>query len=157
MQSIAQKAGVMTRTVDDVLRDINNIGGNSVIWAEGDMVALRAEILALRAENNRIRKAVAAEDAQIQQTLGKALGYPWFKDDQEHFPDATEDNGVFTGMHVAATIAAEAAVKLMKLRAERDALRAAVRDAELQIFVHSRSDWNSKHAAVIARAREVGK
>lgn len=79
----------MTRTVDDVLRDINNIGGNSVIWAERDMVALRAEILALRAE--------------------------------------------------------------------RDALRAAVRDAELQIFVHSRSDWNSRHAAVIARAREVGK
>ena len=40
----------------------------------------------------------------IEQLAGKALGYPWFKDDQKNFPGATEADGVCIGEHVAYTI-----------------------------------------------------
>jgi hypothetical protein len=33
---------------------------------------------------------------EIEQILGKALDYPWFKDDQENFPGSTESDGVVT-------------------------------------------------------------
>jgi hypothetical protein len=53
--------------------------------------------------------AAAKEDSEICQILGKALGYPWFKDDRKNFPEATELDGVCTGDHVAITIVEEAA------------------------------------------------
>jgi hypothetical protein len=46
---------------------------------------------------------------EVEQILGKALGYPWFKDDQENFPGATEADGVCIGEHVTESIAQEAA------------------------------------------------
>lgn len=45
----------------------------------------------------------------IEQTCGKALGYPRYCDDQANFPGATEADGVCVGDHVAASIAAELA------------------------------------------------
>jgi len=70
---------------------------------------------------------------QIQQELGKALGYPWFKDDQRNFPGADEENGVCIGEHVAETLAAEAATRLQGLehrcqRAEKILLDIASQD-----------------------------
>ncbi len=64
----------------------------------------------------RLRKALATQQAEIQQILGKALGYPWFKDDQKNFPGATEENGVCVGEHVAETLAMEAAAKITELK-----------------------------------------
>jgi hypothetical protein len=58
-----------------------------------------------------ITRALLSEH-NIQQTLGKALHYPWYKDDQESFPGATEASGVCVGDHVAETLAQEAADKL---------------------------------------------
>lgn len=58
----------------------------------------------------------------IAQTFGKALGYPWFKDDQKNFPGATENDGVCIGEHVPVTIAAEASLYINKLREENEAL-----------------------------------
>jgi hypothetical protein len=46
---------------------------------------------------------------EVEQTLGKALGYPWYKDDPDNFPDATEADGVCVGEHVPESIALEAA------------------------------------------------
>lgn len=51
---------------------------------------------------------------EVEQVLGKALGYPWFKDDQENFPGSTEKDGVCIGDHVAETILEEAAQRIMK-------------------------------------------
>lgn len=53
---------------------------------------------------------------EVDQVLGKALGYPWYKDDQENFPGATEADGVCTGEHCAETIIYEAADTIRKLR-----------------------------------------
>ncbi len=62
--------------------------------------------------------AYSKENHEIEQILGKALGYPWFKDDQKNFPDATEVDGVCIGDHVPATLAMEAARWIAKLSDE---------------------------------------
>lgn len=69
----------------------------------------------LEAEIIRLREALAKQNDEICQTLGKALGYPWYKDDQQNFPGATEENGVCVGEHVAESLAMEAARKIEQL------------------------------------------
>ena len=76
------------------------------------------EITRLRAEVEKLKAAYSATQHDIQQTLGKALRYPWFKDDQKNFPHATEADGVCVGDHVAESLADEAAAKITALRAE---------------------------------------
>lgn len=51
---------------------------------------------------------------EVDQVPGKALGYPWYKDDQKNFPDATEEDGVCTGEHTPETLLAEAAAFIKK-------------------------------------------
>lgn len=53
---------------------------------------------------------------EICQIAGKALDYPWFKDDQKNFPGATEANGVCVGDHVAESIVQELANAYTALR-----------------------------------------
>jgi hypothetical protein len=59
-------------------------------------------------ENRRLRKACINQSHEIEQTLGRALGYPRYADDQENFPGATGDD-VCVGEHVAETLAIEIA------------------------------------------------
>jgi len=75
-------------------------------------VAEAAERLAEQsAKIKRLRDGIAKQSLEIEQTCGKVLDYPWFKDDQKNFPGATEKDGVCVGEHVAETIAAELARK----------------------------------------------
>ena len=60
-------------------------------------------------EFQRAENAYFALEGGVCQILGKALGYPWYKDDQEVFPGATEADGVCVGEHVADSLALEAA------------------------------------------------
>ncbi len=76
-------------------------------------------------EIERLRLACTKMNDEVCQRLGKALGYPWFKDDQTNFSGATEENGVCTGEHVAESIAAEAAAEIERLRAQATAAEAA--------------------------------
>lgn len=66
----------------------------------------------------RLRTALLEQEDEIQQVLGKAMNYPWYKDDQTNFPGATEDNGVCVGEHVAVSIAMEAAKTIERLKDE---------------------------------------
>lgn len=91
------------------------------------------EIARLEAETVRLREACAKQNAEICQTLGKALGYPWFKDDRKNFPDATEEHGVCVGDHVAESIAMEAARRIATQDAEIEKLRAQVRELEARL------------------------
>lgn len=84
---------------------------------------LLALIGAKSAEISRLKTAYRLTNDEVCQTLGKALGYPWFKDDQKNFPGATADDGVCVGDHIAESIAAEAASHLdlmTKVKAELD-------------------------------------
>lgn len=74
----------------------------------------------LQKRNEQLREACAKSNEEICQTLGKVLGYPWFKDDLKNFPDATEETGVCVGDHVAETIAEEAAEHIVKLQRKYD-------------------------------------
>lgn len=58
------------------------------------------------------------EIQEIEQILGKALGYPWFKDDLKNFPTATEADGVCVGDHTAWSLAMCAADKIKELQDE---------------------------------------
>ena len=60
------------------------------------------------------------ESEEIEQILGKALGYPWFKDDQCNFPNATEADGVAIGDHTAWSLAHQAADKIESLQKQLD-------------------------------------
>lgn len=55
---------------------------------------------------------------EAEQVAGIALGYPWFKDDQENFPGSTAADGVCVGEHIGETIVAELADKFTALKAE---------------------------------------
>lgn len=66
--------------------------------------------------HEKVRKGMALEFVDVEQALGKVLGYPWYKDDQKNFPDATEEDGVCVGDHVAGSIAAEAASYITALK-----------------------------------------
>ena len=61
------------------------------------------------------RTSMLQEFHDIEQTLGKALGYPRYKDDQKNFPGATDADGVCVGDHVAASLATEAAERIRVL------------------------------------------
>lgn len=67
-------------------------------------------------EANRLDSAYRREAVDVEQSLGRALGYPWYMDDPDTFPDATEESGVCVGEHVPGTIAKEAAGKIWKWR-----------------------------------------
>lgn len=109
----------MQATIDRLTKDNADI---SAACKEGwDQARKRQDqIRNLEAEIERLRLACTTMNTEICQRLGKALGYPWFKDDQEIFPGATEENGVCTGEHVAESLAAEAADWIGKLEAQRD-------------------------------------
>lgn len=72
---------------------------------------LERELNTANGELSRLKLAYAKSHEEICQVVGKALGYPWFKDDQKNFPGATEECGVCVGEHVAETIVAELASK----------------------------------------------
>lgn len=52
---------------------------------------------------------------EIEQTLGKALGYPWYIEDPKNFPNATEADGVCVGIETAWSLAKIAADKIKEL------------------------------------------
>lgn len=93
-------------------------GEHRYIWNR-DMCAACVDgetILRLSTENARLRDAYDKMNADICQTLGQALGYPWYCDDQKNFPGASKANGVCVGEHVAESIAVEAARTLTVLK-----------------------------------------
>lgn len=90
------------------------------------VLALLSEIAALRGERERLRNVASKSNEEVCQSLGKALGYPWFKDDQANFPGSTEEHGVCVGDHVAESIADEAARCLTQAERQRDELRKAL-------------------------------
>lgn len=55
------------------------------------------------------------ESEEIEQILGKALGYPYYMEDSKNFPNATETDGVCVGIETAWSLAMIAADKIKEL------------------------------------------
>jgi len=119
---------------------LSDYGGGDVAWWQD---YLRAElgraddfyattIDTQAAEIERLNHLVRGYQHHLdacEQIAGKALGYPWFKDDPANFPDATEADGVCIGEHVSDTIVQELANKLAGSAAEIERLRASLDEA----------------------------
>ena len=89
--------------------------------AVAEIIRLRAEVEALKAEDARLRKTGQKENDELVQILGKALRYPKFVDDQSVFPGATEADGVCVPCHTGVSIADEAAAAIETLRTKAEA------------------------------------
>ena len=79
---------------------------------------LFGDIQKLKDIQTKDKKAILAlikESQEIEQILGKALGYPWYKDDPKNFPTATEADGVCVAPNTAASLAMHAADKIKML------------------------------------------
>lgn len=78
-----------------------------------------------RKEQGYIREVNA-----VEQSLGVALGYPFYCDDPANFPGTTKVNGVCVGEHTAGTLAAEAAQRIATLTAQLEAMRGELAEAK---------------------------
>jgi len=63
-----------------------------------------------------LERSFARQSIEIEQFLGRALGFPWYKDDPKNFPNATESDGVCVGDHTPESLAAQAANALNQLK-----------------------------------------
>lgn len=114
----------LNEMLDGAIREIRRLEAALSLQIDERAVArLRQERDRAVVEADRLRAAVIEAEHELQQVLGRALGYPWYKDDPENFPGATEADGVCPGDHTGASLAAEAAARLAKVEAERDTLR----------------------------------
>ena len=111
----------MTRNPETGGSHCSMCGWEDCSWVHGD--ACEGRFRKLKAETVRLQKRVdylvqgaARSNDEICQTLGKALGYPRFKDDQRNFPGASDADGVCVGDHVAESLASEAAAAIDFLR-----------------------------------------
>ena len=86
-----------------------------------------------------VAKGLWKESLEIKQILGKALGYPWFKNDPRNFPNATEADGVCVGDHVAVTLAMEASDRIKKLSKRHPTKEEAIAQYH---FIKARSQRN---------------
>lgn len=95
-------------------------GGDSVENAKNATLIVAAvnALPGLLDEIERLKRACSMLNDEVSQTLGRALGYPKFCDDQKNFPGATDADGVCVGDHVAESLAAEASKEIERLRAD---------------------------------------
>jgi len=92
------------------------------------------------AELARLRYACRKNDNDIEQVLGRALGYPRYCDDQINFPGSTDADGVCVGDQVAASLAMQAADRIKALTAELEQARADADTWKKRYFDAGRSE-----------------
>lgn len=95
------------RLTDDQLREL---------WDDLPFGGMVQSIIEELLEARRIIKLVQRDEDEIQQTLGRVLGYPRYCDDQVNFPGSTDANGVCVGPEVAIDLANMAASRLIEAR-----------------------------------------
>jgi hypothetical protein len=85
-------------------------------------------IAELEAEVKRLRHAIIRSTHEIEQTLGKALGYPEY--DETVCSDGNPNGDVCVGCEVPETLALQAAERIASLTAEVERFRAIIRSRE---------------------------
>jgi hypothetical protein len=83
----------------------------------GKVLRLLDDLETSRSEGDRLEDAMIQQSYEIEQMLGKALGYPKYRDDPKNFPGVTDDS-VCVGDNTPESLAMEGAARLKK--AEKD-------------------------------------
>lgn len=123
-------------------------GYKAIFDLMNDLLMARDKIDSIIMTNNRWRDALIKQSDQIEQILGKALGYPWYKGDQKNFPGATEADGVCVGEHVPLTIADEAANKI-KQQAEQISYDKSQMESHSRTIIELKSQIESLSQTII--------
>lgn len=108
----------LRKNMDAAITEILRLQANAKKTSENNAL--------LKAENERLLTAMSQVNHDICQTLGKVLGYPWYKDDQKNFPGASAADGICEGDSVAESMAVEAAKKLQWYQDRVERLFAAI-------------------------------
>jgi hypothetical protein len=107
---------------------------------------IEKELLNLYCETKKATyDACAKELNEVEQLLGKALNYFWYKDDQKNFPGATEKDGVCVGEHVPASIAAEAANTITHFNRTFALMSKALEQGETQPIFEAIRKWEESY------------
>lgn len=126
----------------EIYRNAERFHGPLCCAFENDMRLCRQLERELNAANDRIKRlhdGILKNNQEIEQTCGKVLGYPWFKDDQKNFPGSIENDGVCVGDHVAETIVSELAKRHREALARIKRLEEALRRIANQDYRGNRS------------------
>lgn len=84
--------------------------------AQSDVGLLLQHVAEQDAEIERLRNARVQQAREVEQTLGRALGFPRYADDPANFPGHDpNDPSVCVGEHVAETLAKMAADRIRSL------------------------------------------
>lgn len=111
-------------TKTDIVRDTNDCNewnnGPSAIGARLAQIGLKyikayVDVVETAERLKFLEEGLRNECYEVEQCLGKVLGYPKYRDDPKNFPDVTDDS-VCIGEHTAGTLAAEAAGLIERLR-----------------------------------------
>lgn len=79
-----------------------------------ELAASRREYAAMASERDHYKRAACTIEHEVEQILGKALGYPVMG--PELFEDGKPNGDVCVGDHVAQSLAAEAAQRIAESR-----------------------------------------
>lgn len=108
-------------------------------------------------EGERVKELIdkwRISDHEIEQILGKALGYPRYIDDQKNFPGSTGDD-VCVGEHVAVTLASEVAARVTALERELSEAKAAVANLESECeSLRNEASSEGQYADGVKRERD---
>lgn len=121
-----------------------------VLFSLREAIRLQGEVERLRGRSREEARGYARELNDAENVLGGVLGYPWYKDDQKNFPGATEATGVCIGDHTAASIAAEAAGEIRRLRARLALAEKVVKTARQVVEEGQNVSWK-RHVSLRER------
>lgn len=109
------------KRLDATIRNVAAALPNREVAAE--LIAEWRHVQSLLKRREHKIRGYQEECNEVEQVLGKALQYPWYKDDQKNFPGAKKADGVCVGEHVPSSIAMEAAKRLAACEREHDEAR----------------------------------
>lgn len=123
--------------------------GMSIGPDEKEKSDLRAQL----AEAQEKKEGYQHHCRECEQIAGKALGYPWFKDDPKNFPDATEEDGVCIGEHVADSIVAELATKYAEAHGKLKAAEQDIKSHKVNFQTAQNNARIASHNEAVANQR----
>lgn len=102
----------------DVYQSMLDGKNSQLMWALDQLKGTEQQLAEARELLARLREAWSRENDEIEQILGRALGFPRYCDDQRNFPGATEADGVCVGPQVAITLAQDASDRIRSLESQ---------------------------------------